>query len=574
MIADKILIYCKIFDSCSIPSRPYLTKKMKKLSMNRIKNWTRENKILSLIMLCGLVLRVIPILWGIPILPYIGGYHPDEPKAYRTIINFPGIYLTTNFFQGYGTTVQFIIGFILLPLKLVLVKLLGLKGHYAVIAIVFSRFVSVLAGTATIYLIFHLSKKIFDKKVGLISAAFFATAFYPTMNSSLITLDVIMGFLLIANFILCIYALENNRLSPYMILGVATGILIGTKITSALFIAVPFILNLLKTLYPNGSEENNSPTKNAIFLVAYWAVAGIVFLTFNPHIAIDPIKYVQFFLIEKSVWIDAVKVPISDMFSIWAREIATCVGFPIAFLAIGGILIPGKRYLRYKCSVIIFIICSLFIWRWHLQARFVIFVIPFFCMFAAHLCILILDRKHKAFRLLGTACIVITLSYSVFLCLNGLYIRLADTRVAAGKFIEENLPTGSTIGISRVSDKYTWKTHRWRYPRVNFIKFKELDLLEEPDYLVMSSYDFDRIIKTIKSGKLSFNYKLDKANHKEWYRLSAPSPEIFRFYDNLFIKKNLEYDLVKKFYINVNVPIEFPAPEILIFKSRKKIEGN
>ena len=151
------------------------------------------------------------------------------------------------------------------------------------------------------------------------------------MNSALSTLDVSMGFLLLVNFILCIKAVENNRLSFYIILGVATGIIIGTKITAALFMAVPLILIFLKTAHPIGSEENNHPTANAKYLIAYWAVAGIIFLTFNPHIVIDPIKYFQFLVKEKAVWIDAVKVPISDMFSIWAKQIAKCVGFPIAF---------------------------------------------------------------------------------------------------------------------------------------------------------------------------------------------------------------------------------------------------
>jgi hypothetical protein len=82
----------------------------------------------------------------------------------------------------------------------------------------------------------------------------------------------------------------------------------------------------------------------------------------------------------------------------------------------------------------------------------------------------------------------------------------------------------------------------------------------------MSSYDFRPIIKTLESGKLSSNYKLEKAYHKEWYRLSSPSPEVFRFYDYLFNKKKFDYELVKKFYINVNVPIEFPAPEIMVFR--------
>ena len=70
---------------------------------------------------------------------YIRGYHPDEPKAYRTIINFPEVYLTTNFFQGYGTTVQFIVGLFLLPFKLIFVKLLGLKESYAGLVRLFSH---------------------------------------------------------------------------------------------------------------------------------------------------------------------------------------------------------------------------------------------------------------------------------------------------------------------------------------------------------------------------------------------------------------------------------------------------
>ena len=116
------------------------------------KNWIREHKILASILLCGFALRVSSILWGVPILPYISRYHPDEPKVYSTIIRFPEVYLTTNVFQGYGTTVQFIIGLFSLPAKLILVKLLGLQKIYSIFVIVFSRFASVLAGTATIYL--------------------------------------------------------------------------------------------------------------------------------------------------------------------------------------------------------------------------------------------------------------------------------------------------------------------------------------------------------------------------------------------------------------------------------------
>jgi hypothetical protein len=354
-------------------------------------------------------------------------------------------------------------------------------------------------------------------------------------------------------------------------LGAATAILIGTKITSALFIAVPFILNFLKTVYQESLQENNSPVKNAAFLVTYWAIVGVLFFMFNPHVLINPLKYIIFFVSNKAVWIDAVKVPFAEMLLIWAKQIAKCVGFPIALLALGGILVPGKKHLRYKAMMIFFMLGYLLIWRWLLPVRYVIFIAPLVCMFAAHLCILIFEREHKVFKYIGTACIVITLGYSVYLCLNGIYLRFADTRPPAGKYIAERIPPGSSIGLSAVSEKYTWKTHRWRYPRVDSQKHIIINFLERPDYLIMSSYDFNPIIKTLKSGKLSADYELDRSYHKEWYRLSAPSPEIFRFYDDLFIKKNSEYALIKKFNINVNVPVEFPPPEIRIYKRQKNV---
>ena len=107
------------------------------------KTWNGEHKILATILLFGFALRVSSILWGVPILPYISGYHPDEPKVYNTIIRFPGVYLTTGIFQGYGTTVQFSIGLFFLPAKLILVKWLGLQKAYSIFVIVLSRFVSV-----------------------------------------------------------------------------------------------------------------------------------------------------------------------------------------------------------------------------------------------------------------------------------------------------------------------------------------------------------------------------------------------------------------------------------------------
>ncbi|MEJ2614187.1 MAG: hypothetical protein P8Z35_04455, partial [Ignavibacteriaceae bacterium] len=69
-------------------------------------DFLKNHKILLFILLVGFIIRALTIFWGVPISPYVMSYHPDEPKVYIDIMNFPRSYFTFVQFKGYGTFIQ------------------------------------------------------------------------------------------------------------------------------------------------------------------------------------------------------------------------------------------------------------------------------------------------------------------------------------------------------------------------------------------------------------------------------------------------------------------------------------
>ena len=154
----------------------------------------KSNKLLLIILLLSLIVRLLPIFWGVPLNPYVKNFHPDEPKVYFGIMNFPRSYFSFTQFKGYGTFIQHSLGFLFIPLKLV--KVFGNYDLYSILVIVLARFFNIIMGTATILLTYILAVRIFEKKTALIASALLALSFFHVLNSSVITLDVVMSFFL------------------------------------------------------------------------------------------------------------------------------------------------------------------------------------------------------------------------------------------------------------------------------------------------------------------------------------------------------------------------------------------
>lgn len=80
----------------------------------------RARRLLMGIVVVAFLVRVANLLWGIPVSVHTAVYHGDEPKAWTSVVDFPECYWGSSSYL-YGTTLQYAIGTLLLPVKALLV---------------------------------------------------------------------------------------------------------------------------------------------------------------------------------------------------------------------------------------------------------------------------------------------------------------------------------------------------------------------------------------------------------------------------------------------------------------------
>jgi hypothetical protein len=522
---------------------------------------------LPAILVLAALLRVAPILWGIPITAHVRPYHPDEAKSWRTVEAFPRVYVTDQRFRSYGTAVAYTLGVLLLPVRAVLVGVLDEPRLYSGVCWLAFRLAAVACGVATVYVGHRLARRLFDRTTAILAAALIATSFYHVLNSPLATVDVPMSFLLVLNFYLCLRAFEAPSVARFAGLGVASGLLVGTKITGGLFALVPFTLAALASLpaIQAAGLPRLTGARRLRLLGAYVAAALAVFAIYHPHVFLEASRHLERYASGSEAWVERTRVPLARVPGIWLEATVTAVGLPVLALAIGGAAAMGRRLWPHKAALLAFVALYYAGWRWFLPPRFLIPVAPILAIFAAAFCGRLLASRRAAWRGLGLAAASVALSYSIYLCVSGIRIRLGDSRPAAARYIAEVLPWGGTLAFSQTSETYPWQRHRWRYPAVDSTRHRLVRMWEQPELLVVSSYDLNPIRRALRSDKLLAGYRWDPEWNRDWYRNSPPSPRIFRFFDDLLNGRG-DYRLVASFSTPVTVPIEFPPPEIWIYR--------
>jgi hypothetical protein len=444
---------------------------------------------LASILVLGFLLRIVPILWGVPVDPFVRDYHPDEWKVLSSVVEFPGVYWTTRPFPGYGTSLQYLVGALLTPVKyLVLESSDEITLGYFVFAKLTARFLSVVSGVLSVYLTYILSMKLFDKTTAVISALFLSTAFFHVLNSPLATLDVATSFLLVLNFLCCFHAIEKKDTIRFAVLGVTTGLMIGTKLTLGLFFAVPLFLfafdRLVPPEQPAGMIRRPAPSKSvAVPLVVLFSVALVVYFVLNPQTLLDLGKTVAFYAREKQDWVDRTKSSLPRMFRAWAESTRQATGLWVGILGCIGMLVPGKKRLSYKLSIVAFLLLYYGFWRWFLLPRYVITIAPLFCMFAANTCASLMNRG-KIFHFVGAVAVGLVTILSTANCILGVSDRLHDSRPAASGISMKRYHLGDHWRLRDFG--VPWTIHAWMYPKIDGKRYRLTNFLAEPEYLVMN----------------------------------------------------------------------------------------
>lgn len=143
------------------------------------------------------------------------------------------------------------------------------------------RFLSVLSGFATLIGVFFVSLRLFNLKVAVWSALFYAVVPFTTFFDRMALVDSMLSSFTIWSFYFAVWLLQSQRLDLAMILGYMLGGGLLTKTPAMLNIAaLPFILI--------GFKFKNAKKLSVIKLLIFWAIAIILALAIYNILRLGP----------------------------------------------------------------------------------------------------------------------------------------------------------------------------------------------------------------------------------------------------------------------------------------------
>jgi 4-amino-4-deoxy-L-arabinose transferase-like glycosyltransferase len=407
---------------------------------------------LSLVLVVALALR----LWGIKQgLPYV--YNTDEyghfvPEAVAMFhhgldphyfINPPGFtYLLHVVFAvwfGGGASVSH--EFALHP------------DHFFLIA----RVTVALLGTLSVWLLYLLGARLFNRTIGLLASALEAVAFLPVFYGHLALNDVPTLAPLTLSLLGTAGVLRRGRMLDYLVAGIGLGLASATKYTAGIVLLA--LLAAAVTQYRHGTPgaRRSVATGSVIALVA----ALSAFLIANPFSVLDFHSFRADLERQSSYtesshasWIGG---PGQGSFSYYLWSFAWGLGWVPALAALGGTVTIWLR--QRRLGWVLVPVAVLYLAFLSLQGRYfgrwLLPIFPIICLLAASFALEVTGwatRRAPRLRLGFVAVAVIALAaqgllYSIH---SGLVLSRADTRNLARTWVVEHIPAGARIVVEPV----------------------------------------------------------------------------------------------------------------------------
>ncbi|HID86501.1 MAG TPA: phospholipid carrier-dependent glycosyltransferase, partial [Anaerolineae bacterium] len=234
------------------------------LARAQIENFTRQPHfvplLLGLILIVGAYFRFVGLNWDAD-----QHLHPDE--RFLTMVE-TSIALPRSLGEYFNSAISplnpynrghslFVYG----TLPLFLTRIAGQMVHkteYWNIHLV-GRALSALFDLGSVVLIFLIGRKLYDRRVGLLSAALLAMAVFPIQQSHFFAVDTFANFFVVAALYFAILVAREGRWWAYGLLGASFGMAIACKInlvTLAAIVVLAAAVHLYITLRKGAPAED------------------------------------------------------------------------------------------------------------------------------------------------------------------------------------------------------------------------------------------------------------------------------------------------------------------------------
>jgi hypothetical protein len=317
---------------------------------------------------------------------------------------------------------------------------------------IISRGFAALLGTATVYIVYKIAIRLFDKKTAIISSLFLALAYSHVRQSHLGTTDIPMVFLVCVSLLFIIKSYEDKTLKSYIGAGIFAGLATSTKYFAFPLPVSMFVVHFLNIYDINGKKLTLFFDKKMLFFFSAFLIA---FLLGTPFALLDFPDFISFLKHQNKLMESPWGINLGKGWWYHMRySLFYGLGWPLFFASLMGILISIKidrRKTIILCSfpLVYYFIAGKIYWVF---IRYSLPLIPFFCITGAVFAGSISEKfKHPFNKILTFLIPLLIVSPSTYNIIrsNDLLTR-KDNRLIVAEWINKSIPAGSSIYQSGV----------------------------------------------------------------------------------------------------------------------------
>lgn len=467
-------------------------------------SFTKTGLGVVLVVVLGVVLRGMGVPYGYPI-----PTHPDEPRlvdaALRMVVtgdlnphffNYPSlnIYLQAGLYR-ISMVVSEWFGITLIEQNVIWFYIIGRSFH-------------VVMSGATLVVTYLLGKRLFSPLVGLLAAVFLASSFLHVSNSFLITVDTAVALWASLSILMAVRVFEGKAgLSTYLLGGLFVGLAVSSKYTAVLT-ALPLCVAHVVTCR-DWRKLVDLP------LISFGICVLLGFFLTTPYSLLD---FETFFaaIVEEGKHYRSghhgAESTLSTSYHLYLRNLlVTGYGILPSLAAAGGVWLLFKTE-KTKAWFLLSFPLMMFLFMGSYKVFFprnLVAILPCIAIlsgvFTEKLYRWLTDREQKASGPEGAHTPLVLLVLFMILAVVGQIrsslshirsITLPDSRWIGLHWILQNVPEGASIG----REQYTPPLEKWtRNYSVNYFGVagvvNRADQVPDLDYVVVSSYNYDRFIE-------------------------------------------------------------------------------
>jgi Dolichyl-phosphate-mannose-protein mannosyltransferase len=260
--------------------------------------------LLVAILVAGFVVRIWGISFGLP----HRECRPDETIVVTQTLGFFSGDLNPHSFS-YGSFYKYVL-FILYIFYFLIGKVTGKYSETSDLLNEFARdptsfylidrCVSALLGTATCFVLYKLTERLFDRKTALFASLFLSLSYLHVRDSHFGTVDVPLTFFLMVALLFIIKSYEDKTTKNYLISGILGGLATSTKYNGVIVVAPMLVVHFFNVLDEraenNTSEEVQFNARRFIKIVQYLLLAlAVIFLLsgllLNPELLLKRFQF-------------------------------------------------------------------------------------------------------------------------------------------------------------------------------------------------------------------------------------------------------------------------------------------